>query len=109
MRLERTSSPMETRKIVINVAFGGFSLSPEALKAIKAKGLELDLDEVGSAGTYIQRDLPELVQVVEELGTESYGSHAKLRVVEIPADVAWEIYDYDGLEHIAEKHRIWYA
>jgi hypothetical protein len=32
---------------------------------------------------------------------------AELEVVEIPDDVEWIIVDYDGMEHIAEKHRTW--
>jgi hypothetical protein len=57
----------------------------------------------------IARDDPYLVQVVEELGSErASGRHAKLKIVEIPAEVEWEISEYDGNEHVAEKHRTWY-
>ena len=55
----------------------------------------------------IPRDDPDLVTIVEELGEESYGMHAKLTVVEIPDDVDWEIDEYDGMECISEKHRSW--
>jgi hypothetical protein len=48
-----------------------------------------------------------LVQVVEELGKEANGNYAKLEIIEIPDDVDWEIDEYDGMEHIAEKHRTW--
>lgn len=50
---------------------------------------------------------PLLVQVVEELGEASYGGYANLKVVEIPDDVDYEIDEYDGMEHVAEKHRTW--
>lgn len=54
---------------------------------------------------------PLLVQVVEELGGEhrqgASGKCAKLSIVEIPDDVDYEIAEYDGLEHVAEKHRTW--
>lgn len=30
-----------------------------------------------------------------------------LKVVSIPADVEWQIEEYDGAEWIAEKHRTW--
>ena len=50
---------------------------------------------------------PLLVKVVEELGKEANGSCAELKIVEIPDDVKWEISEYDGNEHIAEKHRTW--
>jgi hypothetical protein len=56
-----------------------------------------------------QRNDPDLVAVVEELGTKADGSYAELRVVEIPDDVEWTIHEYDGYEHIAEAHRTWYA
>lgn len=55
----------------------------------------------------IARDDPALVQVVKELGSAANGGHAKLRVVEIPDDVNWEIEEYDGNEHVAEVHRMW--
>ena len=56
----------------------------------------------------IARDDPWLVAVVEELGSDIVsGNHAKLKIVEIPADVEWEIEEYDGSEWIAEKHRTW--
>ena len=50
-----------------------------------------------------------LVQVVEELGEEASEGRwlCKLVVVEIPDGVDWVIEDYDGYEHIAEKHRTW--
>lgn len=57
----------------------------------------------------IPRDDPALIQVVEELGSKkASGDHADLKIVEIPDDVDWEIEEYDGNEHIAEKHRTWY-
>lgn len=54
-----------------------------------------------------ERNDPILVQIVEELGAEANGEHAKLKVVEIPDDVRWEIDEYDGVEHVAEVHRTW--
>lgn len=55
----------------------------------------------------IARDDPLLVQVVEELGEESWGDFAKLKIVDVPDDVQWEIDEYDGIESIHEFHRIW--
>ncbi len=57
----------------------------------------------------IQRDDPALVQVVEELGADANARFADLAVVEIPDGVAWQIEEYDGFEHVAEKHRTWGA
>ena len=57
----------------------------------------------------IPRDDPALVQVVEELGADANARFAELAVVEIPDGVAWQIAEYDGYEHVAEKHRTWRA
>lgn len=59
-------------------------------------------------GIDIERNDPDLVAVVEVLGSEqASGRYAELRVVEIPDDIEYEISEYDGNEHIAEKHRTW--
>lgn len=51
---------------------------------------------------------PDLVAVVEELGEEAAsGSLAKLRIVEVPDGVDWELDEYNGIEHVAERHRTW--
>ena len=55
----------------------------------------------------IPRNDPALIQAVEELGTKANGDCARLKVVEIPDGIDWEIEAYDGLEHVAEKHRSW--
>ena len=53
------------------------------------------------------RTHPLLIRVVEELGDAASDDLAKLRVVEIPDGIEWEIDDYDGSELIVEKHRKW--
>ena len=55
----------------------------------------------------VERDDPFLVQTVEELGEESWGVCAELRVVEIPDGIDWEITEYDGNETVEEAHRSW--
>ena len=55
------------------------------------------------------RDDPALVQVVEELGDDASGRFSALAIVEIPDGVAWQIEEYDGYEHVAERHRTWGA
>jgi len=89
------------RKVVINVCYGGFSLSDEARQDYrKRSGKDFwDYDA--------ERDDPILVSIVEEYGESADGNCAQLKVVEIPDDVEWEIDEYDGFEHIAEKHRTW--
>ena len=56
----------------------------------------------------IERNDPVLIEVIEELGDAANGEYAELAIVEIPDDVEWEISEYDGSEHVAEKHRVWY-
>lgn len=92
----------EMQKIVINVCFGGFGLSKKAL----ARYNELT-GIARNYAFYIPRDCNTLVQIVEEMGKQSWGAHSQLKIVEIPADVDWQIEEYDGIEHIAEKHRTW--
>lgn len=54
------------------------------------------------------RDDKDLIKLFEEMGSKkASGSHASLKIVEIPEDVEWEISDYDGLEEVHEKHRVW--
>jgi hypothetical protein len=48
----------------------------------------------------IERNDPILVQVVEELGDKANGSHAKLRIAEVPAGTRYRIDEYDGLESV---------
>ena len=55
----------------------------------------------------IERNDSVLVQIVEEMEKDANGSHANLKVVEIPDGVQWEIEEYDGIEWIAEAHRTW--
>ena len=85
-------------KVVINTCFGGFGLSEEAMKYLGAK----------NSYEYINdRTNPKLVECVETLGDEADRYSSCLKVVEIPDDVEWEIYNYDGKESIHEKHRVW--
>lgn len=112
-------------KIVINACFGGFGVSRKGLHRLRELGSQHALDEtdIGEqwsdssevrddhydsflSGT-IPRDDPLLAQVVEELGKDASGPLAQLEVVEIPDGVEYEIEDYDGIEHVAEKHRTW--
>lgn len=58
--------------------------------------------------TLIPRDDPSLVRAVEELGIEANSRMSKLKIVEIPTDVEWEIQNSsDGRESVHEKHRVW--
>lgn len=115
-------------KVVINRCFGGFGLSDSAVERYaELKGIKLvkiieersfgggswyidgieDDDHYFSSYSIEDRDDPILVQVVEEMGEQSWGWASELVVVTIPDDVKWHISEYDGLEHVAENHRTW--
>lgn len=55
----------------------------------------------------LERTDKDLIAVIEELGDDANGNCSKIRVVEIPDDVDWEITDYDGMETVEEVHRSW--
>ena len=115
------------RQIVINNCHGGFGLSWDAQIAyLDRAGIDYTLvdresrddtvrfgQEIKLAnGDYwydkeISRDDPILVGVVREMGPEANSNFAELKVVKIPGNVEWAIEEYDGLEWVAEKHRIW--
>jgi hypothetical protein len=114
------------REIVINTCHGGFGLSQDAqiayLERSQIAYTLVPRDDRHSTQRYgpiimvnghhwydrtIPRDDPVLVELVHELGPACYGEHARLKTVKIPADVAWQIEDYDGQEWVAEQHRIW--
>jgi hypothetical protein len=112
-------------KVVINRCYGGFGLSEQAIDKIydrKNIAFEKKDDQgfvhyfkAGHLGDFdhylsehdIARDDPDLVAVVEELGNLANSRYSELKVVEVPDDVKWKINEYDGLEHVAEVHRIW--
>jgi hypothetical protein len=118
-------------KVVINTDFGGFGLSKEAFEMLlKRKGIEYEVVESktlsfiresfyhkGHAGDdkyylsdydfYDNRADEDLVAVVETLAAGANGHAANLKVVEIPDGIEWYIDEYDGREHVAERHRTW--
>ena len=102
-------------KVVINVCFGGFSVSDAVMEKLGLPITEgrnwncLDNEDFGieSSDYNAYRSDPRLVAAVEELGTAADGSLAELRVVELPDGVEWTIEEYDGTEWVAEKHRTW--
>jgi hypothetical protein len=48
-----------------------------------------------------------LISLIEELGEEANTMYSRYVIVDIPDNVEWEIEEYDGLEWVSEKHRIW--
>lgn len=59
------------------------------------------------SGSDLNREDPLLIKVVEMLGDKANGRHAKLKIVEIPDGVEYEIDEYDGIESVHEIHRVW--
>lgn len=108
-------------KIVINKCFGGFSLSKKAVEFMADLGsnqarAELESMEDNSDCYYgyserynfeYDRADPYLIKAVETLGCEANGCFSKLKVIEIPDGVEWEITDFDGIEVITEKNKMW--
>lgn len=73
---------------------------------IKVSDMKYKKDEYFYYGD-IERTDPNLIRVVEELGSRANGRFSELKVVEIPDGIEWEIDEYDGIEHIDEKHNSW--
>lgn len=114
------------RDIVINVQHGGFGLNHDACIAYLQRsgtvyttvprddrhsdqrwGSHIMVNQSHWYDRDIARDDPVLVELVQELGQSAWGAHAKLKIVRIPADVIWQIEEYDGMEWVAEQHRRW--
>lgn len=147
-------------KVVINVCFGGFGISPEAALWLlergydepefktpindyygpnhKDEGLLGKTTQLKEFRKYLKtpknkrqvrsslfittfspdekfvlstrpenRSHPLLIECVETLKEDSWGACGQLKVVEIPDGVDYTIEEYDGNEHIAERHRTW--
>lgn len=50
---------------------------------------------------------PALIATVKELGDEANSQFSRLKIIDIPDDVKWDIQSYDGKEEIVERHRTW--
>lgn len=81
----------------------GFLAHPSGFNVFK-DGILYDIED---RHTPSLRGDVDLVKVVEFLGDKSFGSCAKLKIVEIPDGIEWEIDEYDGMEQIREVHRSW--
>lgn len=82
-------------KIVINEFYGGFFLSEKSVELLKKLKNTSELDFYT-----LDRHDPHLVQVVEEMGKESWGEYSELAIVEIPDGLSYTIHEYDGMETV---------
>lgn len=65
-------------------------------------------DNTAFFASEIPRDDPDLIATVRELPRSVNTRFSNLVIVDdVPDDVDWFIAEYDGLEHVAEKHRTW--
>jgi hypothetical protein len=119
-------------KVAINCDWGGFGISDAAFeKLLTRKGVEFEkvVDTkyksfnvthyykkgmVDSDDGYLSpydytrdRSDSDLIAVIEEMGKAANGNCADIKIIEIPDGIEWEVHEYDGMEHIAEKHRTW--
>ena len=53
----------------------------------------------------VRRDDPNLIKVIKELGEESFGDFAHLKIVKVPSRLQYKIIDYDGYETVTEQFR----
>ena len=98
--------------IIVNRCFGGPGFSQAALRE-----LGLTLDDEGFGSVHLEcfeqfedgqwRTDPDVIRVVEVLGSKAWGRYSRLEIVAVPDDVKWHITDYDGYETVREDHRTW--
>lgn len=97
-------------KIVINKCFGGFALSEARLvryAILKGVTAHPDDEDFPIQQWWIPRDDPDLISVVQQIPEDEGICGTDLHVIEIPDGVEWQIEEYDGMEHIVDKNRIW--
>lgn len=92
-------------EVVYNDKYGGFGLSPEAIKRY-CELSNKDIQTVDECS--IERHDPILVQVVRELGDKANANYADLKIFKIPG-CEYIIDEYDGWETVEypEKKKDW--
>jgi len=76
--------------------------------ATKKVATSVDLNKYYFSTNNIERTDADLVKTVEKLKKKANGPCADLTVIEIPDGTEYTIEEYDGVEHIAEKHNTWF-
>jgi hypothetical protein len=83
----------------------GMMAHPQAFNIFKEGMLYLLDDNIDEKALRTHNDL---IELIETMGQNASGFHAKLKIVEIPDNISWYIDNYDGLERISEAHKSWY-
>jgi len=90
-------------EVVINICFGGFGLSDDAMELYKTRK-----NIVGKLYPFeIPRNDPVFVDIVKELDEKVNSRYSELKVISIPDDIEYTIEEFDGKEWVAEIHRTW--
>ncbi len=82
---------------IINTCFGGFGLSQTAKKMMGNEQL---------IESQIPRNDKLLVNVVRKLGKDASGKHAQLVAIKLKPATRYVIYEFDGMETLAEDHKV---
>ena len=89
-------------KIAINTCYGEFSLSKKAYKYL---GLKWGVDDCRE---FIKnRTNSKLIECIEKLGKDSYSHMTRLKIIDIPENIEYEITSDCGVETVREIHRSW--
>lgn len=87
-------------KIAYNQCYGGFGLSMDGIaRYVELKGLSAQEANDLYSGD-IDRADPVLIQVIEEMGEDSWGPYANLDIRELATGTKYIIDDYDGNERV---------
>lgn len=104
-------------KLVINRSPSAFLLSEEVvetLMSIKKNSiafLDATIDRhqrpltIGNLS--VRRDDPDLIAIIEKLGSHANGPNAELEIVNIPKCDDWSIGDVCGIEFVSAQGRVW--
>lgn len=101
-------------EVVINKCYGGYGLSTKALQLylekrnipyVMERRYVIVNDDYFTDFSIHDRHDPVLVEVVKELGEESWGLAAELEIVTVPDNCKYHIDEYDGMEKICDT---WY-
>ena len=95
-------------EVIYNTCYGGYSFSKEAIQEYRRR-LALQYESLGAleegvdTGDSDLRTDPIMVGVVKEMGPRSYGTHAELKIAQVPLRFAehYVIEDYDGYESVS--------